>query len=61
MEFVRNMSDKFTIIRDLYRFLQPGLIFSMLCPIIMSLIHNDFKQVPRIETQISFKNFPFQQ
>ena len=55
------MSDKFAIIRDLYRFLQPGLIFSMLCPIIMSLIHNDFKQVPRIETQISFKNFLFQQ
>ena len=61
----RNISDKFTIIKDLCRFLQPGLISSMtfdekLCfstanhkriyKRIMDLVTNDWKHLLRIDT-----------
>ena len=66
---LKNITDEFTISRDIFKFLQAGLIFPMrfeetlghtdlnlesICLYIMDLIRNDSKQVFRDETSQNF-------
>ena len=68
----RNISNKYTIIKDLYRFLQPGLISSMTsdeklrfpnanhkraCKFSIELIPNNWKYLLKHFSKLSFKNF----